>query len=337
MVVMRLSGIHVVRRTLATGEVREYHYAWRGGPRLTGKPGSQEYLASLKRAAQEAKAAPPGTFREILTAYQASPEYRKLGAHSKRAYGKYLGQLTERFGSMPVAALEDPLVRRQFLKWRNTMQDRPRTADYAMSVLKRVLSWAVGEVRLTVNHAEPVGRLHSANRADSIWTPEDIEALRPHASQELMWAVELAMHTGLRQGDLTRLAWTHYDGASFALRTSKRGKDVLIPATEECRALMSRIKKRHVTVLTTAKGKRPWTPDGLRSSFGKACKDAGVNRTFHDLRRTAATNLLRLGKPASQVALIMGWGEDAVDALKRKYVSRSAVVQDMLAQGRNDS
>ncbi|MFN4296738.1 MAG: tyrosine-type recombinase/integrase [Brevundimonas sp.] len=336
MVTMRLRGVHVVRRRLSSGEVREYHYAWRGGPRIHGKPGSPEYLARLRKALESVKVARQGTFREIITAYQASPEYRKLGHHSKRAYDRHIAQIESRFGTMPLAALEDAKVRRHFIDWRNTMQDRPRTADYAMTVLKRILSWAVSEVRLTINHAEPIGRLHSANRADSIWTPEEIEALRDEASDELMWAVELAMHTGLRQGDLTRLAWTHYDGESFAMTTSKRGRDVLIPATPECRAVMARIKKRHVTVLTTERGKRPWTPDGLRSSFGKACRDAGIKRTFHDLRRTAATNLMKAGRPASQVALIMGWEEDTVDALKRKYVSRSAVVQDMLAHGRKD-
>lgn len=330
MAVMRLKGIHTVRMTLADGSAREYHYAWRGGPRLTGKPGSAEYLASLQTAHDARKQPQTDTFRDIIAAYRSSPEFGKLGKHSLRAYRRHLDDIEARFGTLPLGAMDDPKVRRHFLAWRKALSDRPRTADYAMTVLKRVLSWGVGEVLIGTNQAEPIGRLHTANRADSIWTPGDIEALRPHASKELMWAVELAMHTGLRQGDLTRLVWTHYDGTSFALRTSKRGKDVLIPATPAVKTLMGQIAKRHATVLTTARGGRPWTPDGLRASFGKARNAAKVNRTFHDLRRTAATNLMKAGKPASQVALIMGWDEASVDALKRKYVNRSAVVQDML-------
>jgi integrase len=84
-------------------------------------------------------------------------------------------------------------------------------------------------------------------------------------------------------------------------------------------------------ILTTERGKRPWTADGLRSSFGKACKDAGVTRTFHDLRRTAATNLYRPGSRRPGGA-IMGWAEADVEAMKRKYVSRAAVVAAVLAK-----
>ena len=38
------------------------------------------------------------------------------------------------------------------------------------------------------------------------------------------------------------------------------------------------------------------------------------------------------GIEASQVALVMGWSEKAVEDLKRKYVSRTAVVQAVLAK-----
>jgi hypothetical protein len=34
---VRLNGIHRVRKRLATGQVRIYHYAWRGGPRLADR------------------------------------------------------------------------------------------------------------------------------------------------------------------------------------------------------------------------------------------------------------------------------------------------------------
>ena len=152
------------------------------------------------------------------------------------------------------------------------------------------------------------------------------------ASKELRWAVGLALHTGLRQSDLIRLPWGAFDGTSFIDRTSKTRRDVLIPAGPECQALMRSIEKRHLIILTTQRGKSPWTADGLRSSFRKACAQVGIKKTFHDLRRTACTNLLCAGVEASKVAMIMGWSEDEVEALKRKYVSRAEVVKAVLAQ-----
>lgn len=145
-------------------------------------------------------------------------------------------------------------------------------------------------------------------------------------------AVLLGLYTGLRQGDLIRLAWNHEKGGALDLHTKKRSREAVVPITPECRALLGRIEKRGPVILTTARGKRPWTADGLRSSFNKACDRAKVSRTFHDLRRTAATYLLGKGLEASQVAMVMGWSEKAVEDLKRKYVSRAEVVQAVLAK-----
>jgi integrase len=327
MVVVRLKGAHVVK---AGG--REYHYAWRGGPRLSGAPGSAEYLASFNAAHAARKAPVTGTLKEVLVRYRASPAFTKLGVHTMRAYEKHLNTLEAKWGTMPLAALDDPNVRKRFLAWRDSMATTPRTADMAIGVLKRVLGWAEERVYVTSNQATPIGRLHRADKADAIWTADDVTAFLKVASKELAWAVELAAFTGLRQSDLIRLAWNHQEGDAFVLRTAKRGRHVTIPITAGCTALMARIEKRGPVILTTQRGKRPWTADGLRSSFGKACKDAGVSRTFHDLRRTAATGLLAAGVEAPQVAMIMGWSEADVEAMKRKYVSRAAVVSAVLAK-----
>lgn len=332
MVNVQLKGVHVV---ISKG--RTYHYAWRGGPRLPGEPGSPEYLAAYT-AAVNARRVPDGkAVRALIVAFKASPEFEGLGDHTKRAYRTYLDMIEKEFGAMPIEALDDPDVAEEFYAWRDGMAKSPRSADYAVSTLKRLLAWGKKRRRFNKeNHAEDIERLHRANKSDAIWTADDFTAFEKHASKELVWAVRLAAHTGLRQSDLIRLAWNHEEDGAFGYLTSKRGKFVTIPITASCRALLGRIEKRGPIILTTERGKRPWTADGLRSSFGKACKDAGVKRTFHDLRRTAATSLLAAGVESAQVALLMGWAEDDVEAMKRKYVSRAAVVKAVLAKLEKD-
>jgi integrase len=334
---VRLKGVHSVRAKLASGKVAVYHYAWKGGPRLTGAPGSPEFVASFTKAHESRKAVTWPVFRRLIVAFKSSPEFTGKGAHTLRSYRRYLDLIDNEFGDMPIAALDDMKVRKHFMEWRDGMAATPRTADYAVSTLKRLLAWSVDRGEIEHNRADKIGRLHSADKSENIWTADDFAAFRLHASKELQWAVDLASCTGLRQGDLISLAWSNYDGQSFMVRTSKRGKVAIIPATGECRALMKRIAKRQAVVLTTERGKRPWTADGLRASFNAACKRAKVTRTFHDLRRTAATRLVSSGVPSGQVAMAMGWSEDAVEALKRKYVSRSAVVQSMLANMGEDA
>lgn len=313
---------------------RAYSYAWRGGPRLKAAPGSPEFIAEY-RAAHDARRAPTsaaGTFRAILTAYRASPAYTKLGTHSQRAYAKHLDDITAMWGTMPAVVLDSPGVRRHFVAWRDGMAHTPRTADMALGVLKRVLSWAEERVMVASNQAKPIGRLHKVDKSEDIWTLADLEAFDAVASPELRWAVELGLLTGLRQGDLIRLCWTHDEGDAICVRTSKRGTRVTIPVTAALRSLLGRIERRGPVILTTQRGKRPWTSHGLRTSFGKACAKAKVERTFHDLRRTAATGLIAAGLDNSQVCMIMGWSEGDVEAMKRRYVSREAVVMAVLAK-----
>lgn len=333
MVKVPLEHVHRVR---AKG--REYHYAWRGGPRLPGDPGSAEYLNAYVEAHRRRKQPQSGDVKALVAAYKASPEFTSKSDHTKRAYRAYLDMIESEFGELPFGALDDPDVVSDFYAWRDGMAASPRKADYAVGTLKVLLAWGKKRRRFNAeNHAEGIERLHSTNRSESIWTADDFAALRKHASTELMWAVELAAHTGIRQGDLIGLPWGAYDGESIQLRTSKSGRFVTVPATQECRALLKSIAKRQVVILTTARGKRRWTADGLRSSFGKARREAGIKRTFHDLRRTAATRMLVAGFDASQIALVMGWAEDDVETLKRRYVSRSAVVKQMLAKLGEDS
>lgn len=328
---MRLRHIHVVK---AGGRV--YHYAWRGGPRLSGEPGSPEYVAAFIAAHAARKAPVTGTFREIIVKYRASPAFTRLGEHTLRAYRKHLDTIEAKWGTLPIPALDDPKVRRKWIDWRDSMADRPRTADMAIGVLKRVIKWANERVLIDTDQAKIITRLHRADKSDAIWTPDEMTLFLSRASKELAWAVELALHTGLRQSDLIRLAWNHESDGAFGYRTSKRGKFVTIPITAGCRSLLARIEVRGPIILTTQRGKRPWTADGLRSSFAAACQgqegDVAVRRTFHDLRRTAATNLVAAGLDNTLVASIMGWSEDDVEAMKRKYVSRAAVVKAVLAK-----
>lgn len=331
MVSVQLKGIHSVRVKLANG-VRVYHYAWRGGPRLSGAPGSPEFIAAYRDAHAQRKTPSGDNLSGLIKAFRAHREYTSLSVHTKRAYAKHLSAIDAKWGRAPLNVLDDPAIRKAFIAWRDEMADTPRTADMAIGVLKRLLGWAKERVIIHENQAEPISRLHRADRSDAIWTAGDLEALRREASKELMWAVELALHTGLRQSDLIGLTWNRENDGAFDVLTSKRRREVSIPITASCRALLQRIDKRGPVILTTQRGKRPWTADGLRASFGEACKRAGVKRTFHDLRRTAATALVASGLSSGQVASIMGWSEDDVEAMKRKYVSRKAVLQAVLAK-----
>src|SRR5437764_3982268 len=127
-----------------TAKGRTYWYAWRGGPRLRGEPGSPEFIASYNEAVENRRTPDAARFRSLVVLYKASHEYKNLADSTKKRWGPWLDQVEEYFGELRIAQFERPeKIRPIIIRWRNQWGDKPRTADYAMQVLSRVLSHAV--------------------------------------------------------------------------------------------------------------------------------------------------------------------------------------------------
>jgi len=133
----------------------------------------------------------------------------------------------------------------------------------------------------------------------------------------------LALWTGQRQGDLLRLPWSAYDGKHIRLRQSKSGKPIVILVGAPLKVALDFVVKRSPIILTNSEGK-PWTSDGFRASWRKACATAGVRGvTFHDLRGTAVTRLALVGATEAEIVNITGHSLRDVHAiLDTHYLAR---------------
>jgi integrase len=333
MVAIDLKGVHKVR-----SKGRIYYYAWRGrgAPRLSGLPGSPEFLASYQAAMASRSVPDPNRFRTVILAYQQSDQFAGLASSTRKMWSIWLGRINDYFGSLHVAQFNrpdkiGPVIRR----WRASYAATPRAADMGMQVLSRVLSHAVDQLALiATNPAKGISHLYKSDRADIIWTAEDLAALRQVASAEVWNVVDLAVHTGLRLGDLVRLSWSHVEDDAIVIATgkSRQKRHAVVPLYAELRAVLHLIPRRATTVLTNTRG-RPWTADGFESSFGKAKVDAKLSKRdlhFHDLRGTAATRFYVAGLSEREIAEVLGWEEKSVSRIIRRYVGRGAAVREVI-------
>jgi hypothetical protein len=81
---LRLRGINSYTAKLADGTTRTYWYAWKGGPRLRGEPGTPEFIASYNEAAAQKIKSPTGRLPSLLQSYQASDDFRQLAERTPR-------------------------------------------------------------------------------------------------------------------------------------------------------------------------------------------------------------------------------------------------------------
>jgi integrase len=318
-----LKGIHKVKMRLSTGEVKTYFYAWRGGPQIKAKPGTPDFVGAYNDAHAQLRQPRAGTLMTIIAEYKASPEFTRLALSTRRAYLIYIKLIENEFGDLPLAALADRRVRGEFKTWRDSFSETPRKADYAWTTLARIMSFAKDRGTIATNPCEKGGRLYSADRTDKVWGEPEIAAVLSVASPEIKLALVLALWTGQRQGDLLRLPWSSYDSSHLRLRQSKTGRRIAMPAGMPLKVLLDATERRSPLILTNSYG-RPWTSDGFRTSWSKACARAGVTGlTFHDLRGSAVVRLALAEATVPQIATFTGHSLKDVEAiLDAHYLGR---------------
>lgn len=331
---VQLKGINSATKTLANGREVVYWYAWRGGPRLKGEPGSLEFAASYNAAiAVRPRASGTLTLSGLCDKFQDSGEFRKLAPRTQRDYRGLIKMIEAEHGDAPVNEFGHRKARTVFLDWRDQLAKRsPRQADYAWTVLARVIAWGVDRGHAEHNPCLKGGRLYSETRADKVWTDEDEANLRRHASPALQLALTLALWTGQRQGDLLRLTWFNYDGRCIRLQQGKTKVRVVIPAGAPLKTALDKAKQdapRDQKILRNIAGE-DWTSDGFRASWGKACRRAGIaGITFHDLRGTAVLRLCLAGCSVAEIATITGHAlGDVQSILDSNYFSRDLALAE---------
>ena len=136
------------------------------------------------------------------------------------------------------------------------------------------------------------------------------ESKAPHLSD----FITLALHTGMRSGEILGLEWRRVDlqqGRILLEATNqKSGKPGMIPLNQTAReAILSRARFRAQHCPAS-----PWLfcdRDGRRiasvkKSFAAAVRRSGIDHcTPHDLRRTCGSWLVQAGVPIQQVSRLL--------------------------------
>ena len=277
---------------------------------------------------------PSDVLRSVLRDFQVSTESTDKAPRTRKDYAGIIAKIEAEFGDFPLAGInkEPAEARGEFLEWRDKLAKKSRRqADYAWTVLSWILKWGVMRGKIRVNPCKDFGsRLYSASRADKVWSAEDEALFLAKSAARLHLPLLLALWTGQRQGDLLKLPWSAYDGKFIRLRQSKTGVRVTIPVGMPLKIALdaaAKVKKGPI-ILVNSDGV-PWTSDGFRSSWRKACAAAGVvGVTFHDLRGSTVTRLALAGATEAEIATITGHKIGDVRNILDKYLDRDPALAE---------
>lgn len=287
-----------------------------------------------------------GTISGLIVRYKMAPDgFVRIAPKTKVNWRRSLDLIDAKFGDLPLKALGAKGVKKVMIGWRNGFKDTPRQADVHMTVLKRLLSWAVENEEIDTNPVKGVPGLYSGHRAELVVGQAALEAILSKATPEARLAIRFAAATGIRREDICKIRWSYLDGDFVQFATGKsRGKTtVTVPLLGDAAAVVAEVWKEREKLLAqgvipsafmfVTPRKTPWKPDSLTQAFARAAQAAGVEgRTLNDLRGTAITRFAAAGFSNENIAGIVGWELTRVENIKRHYVDPSNVARKLMDQ-----
>lgn len=221
----------------------------------------------------------------------------------------------------------------------------PATCGKAFRLLKMALNDALADELVTrnvCNFVKPPRRPQTKiNALDRVSRERMMNLIRGAGATPLSLAIEIALATGMRRGEICALRWSDLDeegvihvnrafgeaGGTFYLKSAKTESSAReIPLAADTLTLLLEYKKwlkgkaRDLGVAfgdpyivgKTGLGDAPYNPTALTKEFSTFAKMNRFDCTFHDLRHTFATFMVAAGTDIATVASYLGHANVAV-------------------------
>ena len=307
------------------GRHKRYWFYRRAGQRIPitspqgrrlqqGDPGFLDAYERIQESFGVAPRSKPtiGTLAHLIDSYRSAPEFLTLGAKTRKDYARYLDVVKEKHGHRSIAAMPREAV----FKLRDEFQATPRTANYVVSVVRLVLSYAEDRkqtFRLPPHWVNPSRRPKKLKTGEGHrpWEEVEIDAYRKRWGISTLARVvfETFLNTGQRGGDVVPMIRQQYFRGEIAVVQEKTKERVWIPASLDLREVLDPWLEGHEhVVLFPTPGGRPLKVDYMRHLMREAIRAGGLpdDCTLHGLRYTFATRALELGLDWQTVESIVG-------------------------------
>ena len=249
----------------------------------------------------------PVSFPELASQYLE--RYAKTNKRSWKTDRSYIKSMTEYFGNAPLAEISSFHIE-GYKAERLKQNVKPSTVNRCLAVLRRMLNLSV-EWGYLQEHQRPKFKLFSEkdNRKERILTQDEEIRLFQASAPHLRPILTLALHTGMRLGEILSLSWAQVDLRKGLIRVerTKSGLSRLIPINTSLYGVLEAIRGQSsgASLFRNAKTEKPL--GSVKTAFKAACRRAGIiGLRFHDLRHTFASRLVENGADLITVKELLG-------------------------------
>jgi integrase len=302
---------------------------------------AHEVLASMRRgidptadqkARLRAAAAKSTTFRELSERWMAEFVEPKLKPRTATDYRHLLSsRILPLLGNLTIAEIDRAHVE----QLHRNMKATPRRANYSVTVVRALLSFAVKHGLRAANPAAGI-KLYRENKrerflseaeiaaaADGISKAETCGTVGPFAAAGL----KLALFTGARSGEITSIRWEHIDWDQRLVRLpdSKNNEPRTIHLSDAAIDVLRSVP--HLGPFVVAGMKRGVPYRNLTHAWCRARKFAGLDDVrLHDLRHSYASLAAGKGVSLYTIGKLLGH-KDPVSTQRYAHLARDVVQQ----------
>lgn len=179
----------------------------------------------------------------------------------------------------------------------------PSAANHALAALRKLFNWCVERGLIEVSPCASIPRPSPIKSRDRVLSDQDLAAIWNAAATlgyPYQHIVHLLILTAQRRGEVVGLKWQEINFSeltwSMPGERTKNGIAHSIPLSSPVCELLKCIPRIHPSLLFPARGNDETTFSGFSKLKAELDVLSGVSDwTLHDLRRTAATGMARLG------------------------------------------
>lgn len=250
------------------------------------------------------------SFREIS---QDALEYSDRHKRSARNDHCRMEKLLSWFGDRAADSVTPQMIEERFhcQTWSNATANRYR------ALISLVYRLAIRGGKVRENPAHLVRHRVEGNGRVRFLSPDEEKGLRAailHLFPERLPEFELALHTGLRQGEQYRSGWpaVDFERRSLTVPLDKAGRTSHVPLNASALHALVELYQRNADSGLVCGGIR-----SPRAWFGRALETAGIrNFHWHDIRHTFASRLVMSGADLRTVAELL---RDTTLAMVMRY------------------
>jgi integrase len=179
----------------------------------------------------------------------------------------------------------------------------PVAANNALSAIRKFFNWCLERGLIEGNPCNAIKKPTKPVARDRVLSDDELRSVWK-ASEAIGYPfgplVQLLILTGQRRNEVTSMRWPDIDFEpaiwSIPGEFTKNGKPHLVPLAPAVVARISSLPRLHETLVFPARGNANATFSGFSKLKTRMDELSGVSGwTLHDLRRSAATHLGRLG------------------------------------------